>query len=72
MYKLLTYWFIGVLWAANAALKNSNKVINRFMEMGKRVLYVTNNSMLTREDVVSKAVDLGFSAKKVSQTSFFG
>ena len=41
-------------------------MIHKFREMGKRVIYVTNNSTKTRKDYVKKCADLGFGGSYVS------
>ena len=40
-------------------------MIHKFREMGKRVIYVTNNSTKTRKDYVKKCADLGFGGSYV-------
>jgi len=50
----------GVLWKGNNPIEGSPEMIHKFREMGKRVIYVTNNSTKTRKDYVKKCADLGF------------
>ncbi|CRK94420.1 CLUMA_CG007927, isoform A [Clunio marinus] len=50
----------GVLWLYNNILKNSNVVINRLLEMGKKVYFITNNSTKTRDELVEKAKTMNF------------
>ena len=44
-----------------------------FIQQGKRVFYVTNNSSQTREHYVKKCANYGYNAKKVNMkiSSFF-
>ncbi|CAO1438731.1 unnamed protein product [Diamesa serratosioi] len=50
----------GVLWLYNNVLKDSNTVINRFLDMGKKVYFITNNSTKTRDELVEKANSMNF------------
>jgi len=50
----------GVLWKGNNAIQGSPELIHQFRKMGKRVIYVTNNSRKTRKEYVKKCEDLGF------------
>ncbi|CAL4063013.1 unnamed protein product [Meganyctiphanes norvegica] len=54
----------GVLWKTGKVIGCANDTINRLQSMGKKVLYVTNNSTLSREQYVDKCQKLGFQAKK--------
>ncbi|EEB11037.1 Pyridoxal phosphate phosphatase, putative [Pediculus humanus corporis] len=54
----------GVLWIFRNVIENSQHTINKFMEKGKSVFYVTNNNTLTREEFVEKFHKLGFNATK--------
>ena len=45
-------------------------MIHKFREMGKRVIYVTNNSTKTRKDYVKKCADLGFGGSYVRNLPF--
>jgi Predicted sugar phosphatases of the HAD superfamily len=49
------------------ALPGSPEVLNRFCEMGKRVFYITNNNVITREEFLIKCDKLGFKSTKVSE-----
>jgi len=62
----------GVLWKGNSPIEGSPEMIHKFREMGKRVIYVTNNSTKTRKDYVKKCADLGFggSYEEIYTTSF--
>ena len=59
----------GVLWLYNNVIKNSNTVINKFLEMGKKVYFVTNNSTKTREELAEKAKIMNFNVGIVSKIS---
>ena len=50
----------------NSPIEGSPEMIHKFREMGKRVIYVTNNSTKTRKDYVKKCADLGFGGSYVS------
>lgn len=41
---------------------NSEKVINSFRKLGKRVFYVTNNNSRTRAEFLEKCKNLNFEA----------
>lgn len=62
-------WFLslGVLWLHTKALPGSPEVMNRFREMGKRVFYITNNNVITREEFLIKCDKLGFKSTEVSE-----
>uniref|UniRef100_A0A182IPR5 4-nitrophenylphosphatase n=1 Tax=Anopheles atroparvus TaxID=41427 RepID=A0A182IPR5_ANOAO len=50
----------GVIWVDNNPLPGAPEVINKFIENGKKLFFVTNNSTKTRPEFVEKAVRLGF------------
>lgn len=50
----------GVVWMQNDAIAGSPDVINRFVELGKKVFFITNNSTKTRSELLKKALGLGF------------
>lgn len=50
----------GVIWVDNNTLPQATDVINKFIENGKQLFFVTNNSTKTRPEFVTKAVKLGF------------
>jgi phosphoglycolate phosphatase len=48
------------------ALPGAPDVLNKFREMGKRVFYITNNNVITREEFLVKCDKLGYRSTKVS------
>ncbi|KAL7013591.1 hypothetical protein ACKWTF_015482 [Chironomus riparius] len=50
----------GVLWLYNNVIEGSNTVINRLIEMGKKVYFITNNSTKTREELAEKSRVMNF------------
>lgn len=50
----------GVLWVHNTPIEDSPAVINRLIELGKQVFFVTNNSTKTRTEFAAKATQLQF------------
>jgi hypothetical protein len=50
----------GVLWRGNSPIGEAAKVINAFRDLGKSVIYVTNNSTKSRKEFHKKFIDLGF------------
>ncbi|XP_058834863.1 glycerol-3-phosphate phosphatase-like [Topomyia yanbarensis] len=50
----------GVIWVDNEPLSHATDVINKFIDNGKKLFFVTNNSTKTRPEFVTKAVNLGF------------
>merc|ERR1712141_881568 len=50
----------GVLWSGNNPILGSIEMIHKFREMGKKVIYVTNNATRSRKEYVTKMEDLGF------------
>jgi len=50
----------GVLWSGNTPIPGSVEMIHKFREMGKKVIYVTNNATRSRKEYVTKMEDLGF------------
>jgi phosphoglycolate phosphatase len=47
-------------------INSSNKVINRLLEMNKKVFFITNNSTKTREELAEKAKTMEFNVGIVS------
>ena len=56
----------GVLWSGNTPIPGSVEMIHKFREMGKKVIYVTNNATRSRKEYVTKMEDLGFGGTYVS------
>ncbi|XP_014256456.1 glycerol-3-phosphate phosphatase-like isoform X1 [Cimex lectularius] len=54
----------GVLWLGSEVINKAPEVIKGFKEMGKRVFYLTNNSMKTPDSLSIKFQGMGFEAKK--------
>ena len=57
----------GVLWKGVNPIPGSPEMIHQFRKMGKKVIYVTNNSTKTRKEYVQKCEDLGFGGTYVSE-----
>ena len=55
----------GVLWKGNCPIEGSPEMIQKFRQMGKKVIFVTNNAGKTRKDYVKKCTDLGFGGSYV-------
>lgn len=62
----------GVLWSGMQSITGSPEMVNKFRQMGKKVIYVTNNSTKTRKEYVQKCADLGFGGtyEEIFTTSF--
>jgi phosphoglycolate phosphatase len=54
----------GVLWVNTKIIPGAPEVLNKFNEMGKRVFYITNNIIVTREEFCVKCDKLGFKSTK--------
>ena len=56
----------GVLWLYNDIIGKAPNVINKFVENGKKVFFITNNSTKTREEFAEKNKALNFNVGIVS------
>ncbi|KAK4337341.1 hypothetical protein RND71_043611 [Anisodus tanguticus] len=52
----------GVLWLSNNAVPGVAKTLNRLRELGKKIIFATNNSTKTREEFMNKLRRLGYIA----------
>ena len=55
----------GVLWTGSVAIDGSPEVIQALRMLGKKVIYVTNNSTKSRKEYLTKVTDLGFGGEAV-------
>ncbi|KAJ3411836.1 hypothetical protein HDV05_001678 [Chytridiales sp. JEL 0842] len=53
---------IGVIWDADHILENVHDVLNKLRALGKRILFVSNNSTKSRRDYLTKFTKLGLDA----------
>ena len=56
----------GVLWTGSYAIDGSPEVVQALRQLGKKVIYVTNNSTKSRKEYLKKVTDLGFGGELVS------
>ena len=52
----------GVVWRGNKPILSAIKSINKLKDIGKKVLFLTNNSALSRENYIEKFVKMGIQA----------
>ena len=50
-------------------IEGSNDAINNFIEMGKEVYFITNNSTKTRQELAEKAQKLNFNVETENMIS---
>jgi len=50
----------GVMWTTDSVIPGGPNAINKLKSMGKKVLYVTNNSNKSRKEYVQKFLKLGY------------
>ena len=62
----------GVLYRGTGAIPGSPEMIQKFRDLGKKIVYVTNNSAKVRTEYVQKFKDLGYHAEKVRLSQVFG
>lgn len=53
----------GVLWRNSEAVAGVPKTLNRLRELGKKIIFATNNSTKTREEFATKLRKLGYVAE---------
>lgn len=54
----------GVLWTGSHAIDGSPQVLQAFRQLGKKVIYVTNNSTKSRNGYLKKVTELGFGGEE--------
>jgi ribonucleotide monophosphatase NagD (HAD superfamily) len=52
----------GVIYLNNTVIAGTAKVFSRLRSMGKKILFVSNNSTRSRQTVLKKLNDMGFQA----------
>ncbi|KAK8397375.1 hypothetical protein O3P69_004831 [Scylla paramamosain] len=55
----------GVLWHEDRLIGQAHVTLNTLQALGKKVFFVTNNSIKSRDDYIEKCGRLGFKATKV-------
>lgn len=63
----------GVLWRGHTPLPGAVEFLHRLEKMGKKVFYLTNNSLITRQDMYKAVTGMGYPGQVVSlQTCLVG
>lgn len=62
--KFALFGLSGVLWKLDKVIEGSPAALNKLRELGKRIMYITNNNIKPREYYVDKARKLGFIAEE--------
>jgi len=52
----------GVLWCNNKVIPDVPEALNKLRKMGKKIIFATNNSTKTREQMLTKLTELGYEA----------
>lgn len=53
------------MWLHDELYEGTNGVINKFVEMGKKVYLITNNNQTTREEMAEKCKKMNFNLELV-------
>lgn len=60
------YFVTGVLWLHDQLFEGTNVVINKLIELGKRVYFVTNNNQTSRAEIATKCLKMNFALDQFS------
>lgn len=56
----------GVLWLVNSPISGAFNALENLEKIGKKVLFVSNNTLSTVDDYLKKFRIMGYNAKRVS------